>query len=271
MPRVKGGSPGRPMSRAGSRSRHEPGPYSASISTPLMVLKRVRRSGARCRASASVRSRQRRSRSPQASVMAAALSSPRFPPPRPPMPAPAPATGGGSAPAAPTPPPDPAAPCAGADEQRAPGFYPDLEALLPTKVAGAAPATRDSGRYCSAETLGSLLEAGIAELRFAGATWPGEGETGIALVVYRATGLTADAVADSFAVGAGAARGVTQVHASERDVAGRRGIAITAVSGRRPQTVIIWPATAAETVNVVIGSGEGEDRLEAAVSAFGDR
>jgi len=78
-------------------------------------------------------------------------------------------------------------------------------------------------------------------------------------------------VADSFAVGAGAARGVTQVHASERDVAGRRGIAITAVSGRRPQTVIIWPATAAETVNVVIGSGEGEDRLEAAVSAFGDR
>ena len=178
---------------------------------------------------------------------------------------------GGCGSAAPTPPPDPAAPCAGADEQRAPGFYPDLEALLPTEVAGAAPATRDSGRYCSAETLGSLLEAGIAELRFAGATWPGEGETGIALVVYRAPGLTVDAVADSFAVGAGAARGVTQVHASERDVAGRRGIAITAVSGRRPQTVIIWPATAPETVNVVIGSGEGEDRLEAAVSAFGDR
>ena len=178
---------------------------------------------------------------------------------------------GGCGSAAPTPPPDPAAPCAGADEQRAPGFYPDLEALLPTKVAGAAPATRDSGRYCSAETLGSLLEAGIAELRFAGAAWPGEGETGIALVVYRAPGLTVDAVADSFAVGAGTARGVTQVHAAERDVAGRRGIAITAVSGKRPQTVIIWPAAAPGTVNVVIGSGQGEDRMDAAVSAFGDR
>jgi hypothetical protein len=180
-------------------------------------------------------------------------------------------TAGGCGTAAPTPPPDPAAPCAGADEQRAPGFYPELEALLPAEVAGAAPTTRDSGRYCSAKTLGSLLETGIAELRFAGATWPGAGETGIALVVYRAPGLTADAVADSFAVGAGTARGVTQVHASERDVAGRRGIAITAVSGDRPQTVIIWPAAAPETVNVVIASGEGEDRLDAAVSAFGDR
>jgi len=178
---------------------------------------------------------------------------------------------GGCGSSAPTPPPDPAAPCAGADEQRAPGFYPDLEALLPTDIAGAAPATRDSGRYCSAKTLGSMLEAGIAELRFAGATWPGDNETGIALVVYRSPGLTVDAVADSFAGGAGAARGVTQVHASERDVAGQRGIAITAVAGGRPQTVIIWPAATPETVNVVIGSGEGEERMAAAVDAFGDR
>ena len=178
---------------------------------------------------------------------------------------------GGCGSAAPTRPPDPAAPCAGADEQRAPGFYPDLEALLPTELAGAAPATLDSGRYCSAKTLGSMLEAGIAELRFAGATWRGDGETGIALVVYRSPGLTVDAVADSFAVGAGAARGVTQVHASERDVAGRRGIAVTAVAGERPQTVIIWPAATPDTVNVVIGSGEGEDRMDAALGAFGDR
>lgn len=172
--------------------------------------------------------------------------------------------------AAPTPLPDPAAPCAGADEQRLPGFYPEMEALLPTEFGGSAPATRDSGRYCSAKTLGSLLEAGIAELHFAGATWPADGASGIALVVYRAPDLTVDVVADSFAVGAGAARGVTQVHAEEVDVAGRRGVRITAVSGRRPQIVFMWPGAAPATVNVVIGSGVAEDRLREAIATFGD-
>src|SRR3972149_3203188 len=198
MPRVRGASRGSPMSRAGSRSRHEPGLYSASISTPLMVLNRVCRWGARRGASASVRSRRRRSRSRPASLMAATLSSPLMvpgsllrlapPPPRPRV------TAGGCAGLPPPPTPAPAAPCAGADEQRAPGFYPDLEALLPTEVAGASPATRDSGRYCSAKTLGSLLETGIAALRFAGAAWPGEGEAGIELGASAAPGLTVDAV-----------------------------------------------------------------------------
>ena len=170
-----------------------------------------------------------------------------------------------------TPAPDPAGPCAGADEQRTPGFYPDLEAHLPGLLDGRAPARVDSGRYCSSRTLGSLLMAGVAELHFAGATWPEADGSGIALVVYEAPGLTVDAVADSFAVGAGSARGISQVHAREMQVAGRRGVSISAVSDRRPQAVLIWPAATEGLVNVAIASGAVEDRMAAAVDAFGDR
>ncbi|MFI5254108.1 MAG: hypothetical protein ACHQ15_01425 [Candidatus Limnocylindrales bacterium] len=160
--------------------------------------------------------------------------------------------------------------CAGADEQRLAGFYPDLEALLPAAFEGVAPASLDSGRYCSANTLGSLLAAGVSELHFAGATWPDQGgQTGLAIVVYRAPGLTADAVADSFASGAGEARGVNQVHALAIEVAGVPGVSITAMSGDRPQIVIIRPFGPAGTVAVVIGSGVDEARVLAAAQTFG--
>ncbi|MGH2406962.1 MAG: hypothetical protein ACRDF7_02630 [Candidatus Limnocylindrales bacterium] len=168
-----------------------------------------------------------------------------------------------------TPTPDPSAPCPGIDEQRAPGLYPDLEALLPATLEGHAPVTLDSGRYCSAKTLGSLLAAGVAELRFAGATWPDDGgQTGIAMVVYRAPGLTVDAVADSFASGAGTARGVNQVHAEAIDFDGQPGVRVTAMSGDRPQIVIIRSYLQAGTIAVVIGSGVTEARVRAAAEVF---
>jgi hypothetical protein len=171
--------------------------------------------------------------------------------------------------AAPTPSPDPAAPCAGADEQRQAGFYADLEALLPTALEGRPPATLDSGRYCSKTTLGSLLDAGVTELQFAGATWPDAGgQTGIALVVYRAPGLTLDGVADSFAGGAGAARGVNQVHALAIEIGGAPGIRITAMAGDRPQIVIMRSYGKTGTVAVVIGSGVTEARVRAAAEIF---
>ena len=77
--------------------------------------------------------------------------------------------------------PDAAAPCGGADEQRAAGFHADLEALLPVALEGAAPVKRDSGRYCSTRSLGTLAEAGFASVDFAGATWPTEDDGGVAV------------------------------------------------------------------------------------------
>ena len=41
---------------------------------------------------------------------------------------------------------------------RAPGAYPDLEALVPTKYQGVAPGTLDSGRNCTVTNLGSLAK-----------------------------------------------------------------------------------------------------------------
>ncbi|MFI5292240.1 MAG: hypothetical protein ACHQ02_05200, partial [Candidatus Limnocylindrales bacterium] len=116
---------------------------------------------------------------------------------------------------------DPGAPCGGRDEERAPGFHADLEALVPETLDGAAPVQRDSGRYCSERSLGVLADAGHESLDFAGATWPGTDESGLAIVAYRAPGLTLDQLADAFARGADDARSVNQVHAQPTEVAGR--------------------------------------------------
>ena len=74
----------------------------------------------------------------------------------------------GSPPAPARPPPsfDPTGPCTA--DGSAPGAYPDLEARVPTTYRDAAPETLDSGRNCSAESLGSLADAGFDEVRFAG-------------------------------------------------------------------------------------------------------
>lgn len=167
--------------------------------------------------------------------------------------------------------PDPVAPCGGAEERRGTGLEPELEALLPATIEGVAPSQSESGSYCSARALGLLAEAGFDEIRFAGATWPGEDGSGLAVVVYRAPGLTLDAVADSFARGADDARSVNQVHAVPTEVAGRQAVRIDAFMRREPQSVVIWPSAASDTVIVVIGSRVSDDHFEAAVAAMGER
>ena len=78
----------------------------------------------------------------------------------------------------------------------APGAYPDLEALVPATYRDERPGTLDSGRHCSGPALGTLASAGIAEIRFAGATWSFGAERAAVLAVFEAPGLTADALAD---------------------------------------------------------------------------
>jgi len=166
---------------------------------------------------------------------------------------------------------DPSAPCGGAEEQRAPGLDPELEALLPATISGVAPSTLDSGRYCSAKALGLLADAGFDDVGFAGATWPAADGAGMAIVVYRAPGLTLDAMADAFARGADDARSVNQVHTRAIEVAGRSGVRIDAAMRDDRQTVYLWPAASKETINVVIGSKVDQARLDAALEAMGDR
>ena len=158
----------------------------------------------------------------------------------------------------------PAAACA---DTRSPGADAELEALLPRELDGRAPETVDSGRFCSAEALGSLIPAGIAEVRFAGATWP-EDDRGVSLVLYRAPNLDLDRMADAFATGAGVARRITNVTAHETTFAGGRAIRVNAVATDRALNVLLWSPRPPDLVAAALASGVGEQRLLAAAQAL---
>jgi hypothetical protein len=167
-----------------------------------------------------------------------------------------------------TPPPDPAAACGGADVQRSTGFYPDLERLVPSTLDGAAPAIRDSGRYCSRKMLGPLFDAGHEEVRFAGSTFPATGQSGTSLIVYRSPGLLADDVAAAFRAGSGSGRRVQLVSDEPRDVGGSIGRRIELINGDTRQVVVVWPAGTPDTVDIVIGVDVSNAAIDAAVDAF---
>ncbi len=166
--------------------------------------------------------------------------------------------------------PDPSAPCNGADSQQYEGFYPDLERLIPHTLPGATSNGLSSGRFCSAKTLGSLYDKGIRELHFGASSWSyGTSKNhGVALVVYRATGLTLDLLADSFATGAGQTQGAAGIAANRATISGRQGVKITAVIDSLPEAVFVWPAAAPDTMYTVTAVGATDAELSGAVAAF---
>jgi hypothetical protein len=153
-----------------------------------------------------------------------------------------------------------------ADEQGA-GLDAELEALLPDELNGVAPTSVESGRFCSAEALGSLIPAGISELRFAGATWP-EDTRGVSLVLYRAPNLDLDRMADAFADGAGVARRISNVTAIETTFAGGRAIRVNAVATNRALNVRLWSPRPPDLVGGVLASGYPEERIVGAATAL---
>lgn len=170
--------------------------------------------------------------------------------------------------------PDPSAPCNGADEQSRPGFYPDLEQLLPRQVSGRDVTAVRSGRYCSEKTLGTLkTKARIGELQFAGGALPDPANqsAGIGLVVYRAPGMTLDALADAQAAGAANTRGATGTTAQKTSIAGQSGIRIDVTVSSGPELLFFWPGTAPGTFEGVTGVGVTDAQVAAAVAAFGAR
>ena len=167
--------------------------------------------------------------------------------------------------------PNPSGPCKGADEQSAPGFYPDLERLLPTRVAGQTTTNLRSGRYCSEQTLGSLLKDGIHELQFAGAALPDPRNraAGLAVVVYRAAGMTLNQLADAQANGAGNTQGVAGITAQRTTLSGHSGIRIDVTVQSGPEMMFFWPATTPGVFDAVTGIGVTQAQVAAAVTAFG--
>jgi len=164
---------------------------------------------------------------------------------------------------------DPTGPCT--TDGRAPGAYPDLEAMVPQRYRGAAPDTLDSGRNCTVTNLGTLAMLGINEVRFAGGTWTFGAERAVVLAVFRTHGLNAEALAAFYFQSANAATRTKVVDQSAPVIAGRPGRRLDTMTGERTQTVVTWPGSEQDVVNVVISNDLPDARIQDATDAFEGR
>jgi hypothetical protein len=137
---------------------------------------------------------------------------------------------------------------------RAAGAYPDLEALVPTSFDGRPPDRLDSGRNCSAAALGTLADAGIHEVRFAGAIWDLGSSSGVTMAVLEADGLDRAAAAEFYETGARAGRNVESVETSTISVGAVDGTRIDALNGESFQTVIVVPGEPNRVRVVIVAS-----------------
>ena len=162
---------------------------------------------------------------------------------------------------------DPAAPCPAEGQQ--PGAYPELEAMLDTGYEGRAPDSVDSGRVCSPEALGSLADAGIPGLRFAGATWQTGGTSGLTLAVFKADGLDATKMLEFMPVGRERApdgEAPALRHDRGRD---SREAAYVLGSDGTGQTVVAWQVAGEDVVRVLLAADLGDAKVAALLETLG--
>ncbi|MFM2105805.1 MAG: hypothetical protein RL338_837 [Chloroflexota bacterium] len=161
---------------------------------------------------------------------------------------------------------DPAASCT--EDARLPGAYPELEAFLPTRLFDAAPDSLDSGRNCTERNLGTLVNHGIAELRFAGALWERSESTGVRLAVFAGDGVTAERIGEWYEGSARSTNKTTALRPSRPTIDGRQAYRLDLLASEQPQTVVAWPSADGTRVQVVIAAGVPAAELEAAIAAF---
>jgi hypothetical protein len=163
---------------------------------------------------------------------------------------------------------DPATACAGTARQQMKGAYPALEARIPDSIGGVAPASRDSGRFCSKETLGSLVDAGVTEVRFGGGIWEAGERGGIQLGVFEGGGLTPALLAEEYRRAADASRQTDAVRATTLEVAGRPAWRIDVVDGNSRQAILVWGSADGTVVQTVVAADVDEAKLQEAIAAF---
>jgi hypothetical protein len=162
---------------------------------------------------------------------------------------------------------DPASACT--TDGRFAGAYPDLEALLPKTYLGTAPATVDSGRNCTAPALGILAESGVDGVRFAGATWPLGGTTGLTVAVFEGEGLDAANLMSFYEDGARKARRTEKLVATDTTVAGTAAKRLDVLgSDGTGQTIVTWPAAEPGRVNVLLAADLGDAKVAEALKMF---
>jgi hypothetical protein len=126
---------------------------------------------------------------------------------------------------------------------RAPGAYPDLEARVPRTINGRPATSIDSGRDCTADTLGSLATHGIQELRFAGATWDeGDGNgVSIALLAVPAKPLPVAWVEEFYELGAANAKHTGNFETTRPTYPGVGTVyRLDTLNDLSFQTVVVW-------------------------------
>ena len=163
---------------------------------------------------------------------------------------------------------DPAAACDAAVREQMPGAYPDLEARIPTLIEGREARSRDSGRFCSNETLGSVLDAGVAEVRFGGGIWEVGDRGGVQLGAFEGDGLTPALLADEYRRGAEASRRTEAVKPTTLQIDGRPAWRIDVVNGNSRQAIVVWGSADGKVVQAVVAADVDEAQLQAAISAY---
>lgn len=152
---------------------------------------------------------------------------------------------------------DPATPCTA--DGRQPGAYPELEALLPATFDGRAPENVDSGRSCTGDALGTLLDDGIAELRFAGATWGLGGTTGVTIAVFAAEGLEPVSMIEFYLGGAKENRKTERFEVRDQEVGDAAGIRLDVLQTDGAfQTIVAWPEGSPGRVLVLLAADLGD-------------
>lgn len=162
---------------------------------------------------------------------------------------------------------DPTAPCDPSAREQMPGAYPALESRVPTELDGQAAASRDSGRFCSVDTLGSVFEAGVAEVRFGGAIWQ-IGRGGVQMGAFEGDGLTAELMAEEYRRAVERDRATEAVVPTTLTVAGRPAWRIDAINGSSRQAIVVWPSADGQVVQSVVAADVDESVLQKAIAAF---
>lgn len=163
---------------------------------------------------------------------------------------------------------DPGTPCDGTARQQMKGAYPALEARIPATIDGGEAASRDSGRFCSKETLGTVFDAGVTEERFGGGIWEAGERGGIQLVAFEGDGLTPALLAEEYRRAADASRGTEAVRATTLEVDGRPAWRIDVVNGSSRQAIVVWGSADGAVVQVVVAADVDEAQLQGAIAAY---
>jgi len=163
---------------------------------------------------------------------------------------------------------DPASACDPTAEEQMKGAYPDLEARIPTTIDGRKADSRDSGRFCSTDALGSMVAAGVTEIRFGGGTWRVADQAGIQLAAFEGAGLTPAGLAEANRLAAEAAERTEAVKTTTLTIAGRPAWRIDLVNGSSRQAVVVWGSADGAAVQVVVATAVDEAQLQAAIAAY---